>query len=145
MNDSPSIARAMPNPASDALWEEIELARVIPVTRAQIMKMGKDPSTVTKLEDDVWGLGDDSYAATFDLYHQLHCLNALRRIAYGSTYYRSDGKQGNASRSGDDLGSQELHINHCVDILYQALICSGHVNLLTSHWVETQDHPFPDM
>ena len=27
----------------------------------------------------------------------------------------------------------------------QALQCSGNVNLITMHWVETQDYPFPDM
>lgn len=71
-----SIARQFPNPAADAIWmQDIELIRPIPVTREQIIKMGKDPDTVAKLEDDVWGLGDDAYVAALDLFHNLHCLN----------------------------------------------------------------------
>lgn len=81
--DGGSIARQQPNPEADATWDEWELTRVFPVTKDDIIKMGKDPSTVTKLEDDVWGLGDDAYAAIFDVYHQIHCLNSLRHIAYG--------------------------------------------------------------
>jgi hypothetical protein len=39
----------------------------------------------------------------------------------------------------------EIHVNHCVDILVQALQCSSNVNLITMHWVDTQSYPYPDM
>ena len=135
----PSIARAMPNNASDELWDEIELTRVFAVTRADILKMGKDPSTAVKLENELWGLGDDAYATILDVYHQLHCVNALREIAYGKHYHTTMGK------ADGEPTMRELHINHCADILYQAIRCSGNVNLITMHWVETQTYPFPDM
>lgn len=79
-----SIARQQPNPEADAIWDEWELTRVFPITKEDVLKIGKDPSTVAKLEDDIWGLGDDAYAAIFDSYHQIHCLNSLRHIAYGN-------------------------------------------------------------
>jgi hypothetical protein len=78
-----SIAREQPNPIADAQWDEWELTRVYPVSADVIRKMGKNPETVAKLEDSVWGLGDDKYATIFDVYHQVHCLNSLRHIAYG--------------------------------------------------------------
>lgn len=134
----PSLGRQMPNVAADQIWEELELTRVLPVSRADIIRMGKDPSTVAKLEDSVWGLGDDAYVTVLDVYHHLHCLNSLRRIAYGA-YYSEE--MGNATRAS----MTEIHINHCVDMLAQALQCSGNVNLITMHWVETQVYPFPDM
>ena len=81
--DGGSIARQQPNPAADAIWDEWELTRVYPATRETIIKMGSDPSTVAKLENDIWGLGDDAYATIFDVYHQIHCLNSLRHFAYG--------------------------------------------------------------
>ncbi|KAI0477076.1 hypothetical protein GGR56DRAFT_691237 [Xylariaceae sp. FL0804] len=138
--DGGSLARQMPNNASDMIWKEWELTRVIPVTADEIRRMGKDPSTVAKLEDAIWGLGDDAYAAVFDVYHHLHCLNTLRKIAY-------PGRYGNHTAHVDagPEGMHEVHLNHCVDILMQALQCSGNVNLITLHWVETQRWPFPDM
>ncbi|KAH7028123.1 tat pathway signal sequence [Microdochium trichocladiopsis] len=137
--ESPSIARHSPSAELDDIWNEWELTRVYPVTAAQIRSMGKDPSTAAKLEDDVWGLGDDAYAAIFDVYHQLHCLNFLRKLIYPSYYNTSNWHH------ADVEGFFEIHMNHCVDIVMQAIQCSGNVNLITLHWVETQPYPFPDM
>jgi hypothetical protein len=71
-----SIARQSPNPVADAIWQEdIQLIRPIPITREQIVKLGKNPETAAKFEDSIWGLGDDAYVATLDIFHTLHCLN----------------------------------------------------------------------
>ncbi|KAK8923291.1 hypothetical protein VCV18_007354 [Metarhizium anisopliae] len=137
-SNAPSMARELPNPAADQVWEEWELTRVFPITKDQVIKMGKDPAYTAKLEDDIWGLGDDAYAGVLDVYHQLHCLNSLRQIAYGAYY--------NASTVNPKVARlPEIHVNHCVDILMQALQCSGNVNIITLDWVETQTYPFPDM
>ena len=135
-----SIARQNPNKDADAIWAEWELQRVFALSETDIIKLGKDPSTVAKLEDSIWGLGDDAYAATLDVYHQLHCLNALRHIAYGNYYNRSLVNTDTPKPTMD-----VIHVNHCVDIIMQALQCSGNVNFMTLHWVETQTFPFPDM
>lgn len=134
-----SIARQNPNPEADVVWEEWELLRVYPATKADIIRMGKDPSTVAKLEDETWGLGDDAYVTVLDVYHQLHCLNMPRKISYGEYYNQSIGHAENTT------SMREVHINHCVDILMQMIQCSGNVNLITMHWTETQKLPWPDL
>ncbi|KAI0148052.1 hypothetical protein F4776DRAFT_295276 [Hypoxylon sp. NC0597] len=133
-----SIARELPNAAADEIWEEWELSRFYPLTREDIVRMGKDPSTVPKLEDIEWGLGEDAYLGAFDVYHQIHCLNTLRQNAYRDYYHLK-------TRNHSVMGLQEIHINHCVDILLQALQCSGNVNFMTYHWVAGQEYPQPDM
>lgn len=135
-----SIARQLPNPAADEIWDEWEKTRVFPLTRAQIIKMGKNPAYVAKLEDGVFGLGDDAYAGTIDVFHQLHCLNSLRQIVYG-TYYNRSMANGNLTTPT----IHEVHVNHCIDILMQALQCSGNVNVMTMDWVDTRVYPYPDM
>ena len=135
--DKHSIAREMPNDKADKKWAIWEEARMIPISKADVLRLGKDPETAFKLEDSLWGLGDDAYAASLDIFHQLHCLNTLREIAYGGYYNET---MGNAN--SEEL--YEVHLNHCVDILLQALQCSGNVNLLTLHWTETQPFPHPD-
>lgn len=112
--------------------------RVLPITRDAIIRMGKDPSTVAKLEDEIWGLGDDAYASALDVYHQLHCVNMMRQIAYGGYYNQT-------IMDADGASVREVHLNHCVDILIQAIQCSGNVNLITLHWTDTQKLPYPDM
>ncbi|KAI1559509.1 tat pathway signal sequence, partial [Pyrenophora tritici-repentis] len=133
-----SIARQQPNPDSDAIWDEWELTRVYPATREDIIKMGTDPSTVAKLKDDVWGLGDDAYATIFDVYHQIHCLNSLRHIAYSNYYNLSMARV-------HTVKQREIHLNHCIDILLQGIQCNANLDLIPLHWVETQEYPFPDM
>src|SRR3954471_9057260 len=42
---------------------------------------------------------------------------------------------------------QELyftHYDHCVDMLYQNIICTGNTDIITMQWMDTQHHPFPD-
>lgn len=136
--DGASIAREMPNAAADETWEEWELTRFLPLTEADIIKLGKDPSTVPKLDDKQWGLGDNAYIGAFDVYHQIHCLNSLRRIVYRSYYNET-------MPDPEAMGLPEIHVNHCIDILLQAIQCSGNVNFMTYHWVAGQEYPQPDM
>lgn len=133
-----SIARELPNPAAEEIWDGWEEIVWFPITRNDILRMGKDPSTVVKLEHAVWGMGDDAYLADYSMSHQIHCLNSLRKFAYAS-YYNT------TIRNSRKMGMKEVHINHCVDILLQSIQCSGDVNLITYHWLAGQDVPEPDM
>ncbi|OAG13117.1 uncharacterized protein CC84DRAFT_1078602 [Paraphaeosphaeria sporulosa] len=100
--------------------------------------MGKDYTTVAKLEDKDWGLGDNAYAAIFDVYHQLHCLNSLRKVVYGGYYNMSQAR-------ADKVMQRELHMNHCFDILLQSIQCSGNLDMIPLVWMYTQAYPFADM
>ena len=136
--DGASIAREIPNAAADEIWEEWELTHFLPIAEADILKLGKESSTVPKLDDKQWGLGHDAYIGGFDVYHQIHCLNSLRRIIYRSYYNET-------MSDPEDMGLPEIHVNHCIDILLQAIQCSGNVNLMTYRWVAGQEYPQPDM
>ncbi|KAB5572421.1 hypothetical protein GE09DRAFT_1282790 [Coniochaeta sp. 2T2.1] len=128
----------MPNPEAEELWDEYERGRVVAVTRADLVAMNADPEITVKLEDEVWGLGDDAYAAAFDVYHQIHCLNALRKTVYTAYYDQRPVSPFNMTLS-------EIHINHCVDILLQGLKCNANVSLMPMEWHQTQRWPFPQM
>ncbi|KAG6103204.1 hypothetical protein E4U31_002976 [Claviceps sp. LM219 group G6] len=188
-----SIARQFPNPAADAIWtQDIELIRPIPVTREQIIKMGKDPDTVAKLEDDDWGLGDDAYVAALDVFHNLHCLNVLRQAAYATYYNRTIGSSGVLSSIGASTGPEKkgqggllTDIGLSQRTQRRRILCrkstsitaltfcfstsragkrtftcclhppfltadddqpgkSNNLNLVTRHWTEGLEYPFPD-
>ncbi|KAI0546159.1 hypothetical protein F4679DRAFT_558659 [Xylaria curta] len=137
--EQPSIARQMPNPVADSVWEDYERVRPLRLTKSQLIRMGKDPSRVSQYKDKDWGFGDDAYVGDLDVFHQLHCLNTLRQYAYADYYNMtkldaSDGSSLNA-----------VHVNHCVDILLQEIRCSGNVGFITSGWIENMRYPQPDM
>ncbi|KAH6723499.1 hypothetical protein BKA61DRAFT_685946 [Leptodontidium sp. MPI-SDFR-AT-0119] len=104
--------RQRPNPTADKVWDEILIDRFIPISRAEIVKMGKNPDTAVKLLDSDWGLGGDAYAAGLDVFHQLHCVDFLRRTAYGTYYNETSPLQ-----AGGKLHMAEVHVNHCVDLV----------------------------
>ncbi|RDW63337.1 hypothetical protein BP6252_10882 [Coleophoma cylindrospora] len=133
----PSIGRQLPNTEADKIWAEIELTRTIPITADEVRKLGKDPATVAKFEDSFWHLGPDAYMAQIDVFHQLHCLNSLRKLAYPEIY-----GEPNTSTTFPELFL--VHHNHCIDILMQHIMCQASPEMYTMQWVETQTYPFPD-
>lgn len=68
-----SIAREEPGPENDAVWAQFEKVLTHVVTRDDIIKLGKDPDTVSRFDDEYWGLGDDAYMAQLDVMH-VSCL-----------------------------------------------------------------------
>lgn len=101
-------ARRLPNLIDEAIWDEWEATDVIPITSSEIKAMGKDPATAAKLEDSSWNLGNDAYAGILDVFHQIHCLNQLRKFAYRDYY---DMKIANADPEYETM--HEIHTNHC--------------------------------
>lgn len=131
--DNPSIGRQFPNPEADTLWDEFALTRTIVISAEDVRKLGKDPETVAKFEDDYWHLGENAYMAQLDVFHQLHCLNTFRHLAYPQYY-----------EAHVDHPLWYIHLNHCMDVLMQNIMCNANTDLVTMQWMETQAIPQPD-
>lgn len=136
---NPSLARQDPSFQTDKIWEDLELIRILPITKKDVIKMGKNPETVAAFDNDYWGLGDDAYMASLDVFHHLHCLNMLRRKAFGDFPTHPI-----PITPEKYLKLQWTHLKHCTDILYQNIMCNANTELYTLNWMETQQMPFPD-
>ncbi|KDR68280.1 hypothetical protein GALMADRAFT_78890, partial [Galerina marginata CBS 339.88] len=132
----PSIYRGYPTPEIDAAWRRISQdVKFIRLTREQVLKLGKEvtPSKV-KLRDEDGG----GYLTSLEFPHQLHCLDRLRKYSYREYYEISD---------PDFHVNPELfrmHLDHCVEILRQSLMCSADVGMITFEWVRGFNSPYPD-
>lgn len=71
------------------------------------------------LEDEEGG-----HLVTIEAIHHLHCLNQLRQQIYHEYYY-PDVSEWNSTKGFH-------HVDHCIDILRQVLMCQGDVSLLVS-------------
>ncbi|KAM7184700.1 protein of unknown function (DUF3328) domain containing protein [Naviculisporaceae sp. PSN 640] len=141
LRDNTSIWRMPPSPEVDAAWDYLsaEDMQIITVSASDIHLSGKDPAISVKAPES-WGLGSDAYIAQVEVFHQIHCLNELRKdIHY--TYYYGEKKP------------TELHLahrGHCIHMLLQVLMCNADVGIITHNWVrdERYDGPkiraFPD-
>ncbi|KAF5671243.1 hypothetical protein FHETE_4213 [Fusarium heterosporum] len=125
-----------PDPAVDEAWEDLENIRVFPITENEVRRLGKDPELLVKFPPE-YGLGNNAYMAQIDMFHQIHCLNLLRHLAWAE-YHRN----GTAKKPFSEL--HWIHVSHCTDILMQNLMCNGNLDIITFNWVETQTNPFPD-
>ena len=140
IDDEPgAIFRQEPSPAVDHAWATISDTRPFGISRAAIIGLGKDPLTAVKFNDD-FGLGGETYAGRLDVFHQIHCLDALRREAYWDYYYAHKYPGGVNSTSA----LHKLHLSHCVYYLLQNIMCAGNVDIYTHFWTDTLDGPWPD-
>ncbi|KAM0667659.1 hypothetical protein ACQRIU_003524 [Beauveria bassiana] len=81
------------------------------------------------------------YMASLGLFHQIHCLNMLRKFIY-LDYYKE---------KTPDWFSQPylrahavLFRDHCVDMIREAIMCHGDTSLIVYHWIDGYKDPVPD-
>ncbi|EED83399.1 predicted protein [Postia placenta Mad-698-R] len=125
----PSIFRGSPSPELDAAWDRISTVRPIAITDDDLSRAGKPilPSLV-KINND------GRYIAELEVVHQLHCLNMLREFTHPEKY----------SHGEEDPELYRNHIDHCIEMLRQQIMCTGDTGLVTFHWVEGHVSPWPD-
>lgn len=87
--------------------------------------------TSVTLHDDSPG-GGDGHLVTLDVYHTLHCVNRARKALYPA-YYTSPNRP----------EVDRAHVEHCLDLLRQVLMCHGDVALHTYQWRDDVRVPWP--
>ncbi|KAK7937206.1 Cyclochlorotine biosynthesis protein O [Apiospora aurea] len=75
--------------------------------------------------------GEGGYTAGLDVFHTLHCVNALRKALHPD-YYST-----HSHRS-------QFHVEHCLDILRQAVQCYGSTTLIPTRFFEGREHNYID-
>ncbi|KAK8022820.1 Cyclochlorotine biosynthesis protein O [Apiospora rasikravindrae] len=69
------------------------------------------------------------YTAGLDVFHTLHCVNAVRKAIH-SDYYGTHHSQ--------------FHVEHCLDVLRQAVQCYGSTTLIPTRFFEGVEHNYID-
>ncbi|KAF9560661.1 hypothetical protein CPC08DRAFT_707948 [Agrocybe pediades] len=136
--DRPSEYGGEPSEEIDAKWRRISVAlKPTRLSREDIVALGKNPdspSLVRFAEED-----GGAYMATIEMNHQLHCLDVLRKYTYHGHYETFDPI---FTYPTPDIFRK--HLDHCVDIIRQNLMCSADVGMITYEWVKGVSVPYPD-
>ncbi|CEJ81062.1 hypothetical protein VHEMI01212 [[Torrubiella] hemipterigena] len=111
-----------PTPNMDEAWDGLEEFWTV-------LLEGDEADNVrdqTLLQNGYWVTG-------LDVFHQLHCLDSLRRATYPE-FYEHEGTPDH----------WHLHIDHCVDYLRQAIMCHGDTSPMTFKWHASAQRYGPD-
>ncbi|KIW86210.1 hypothetical protein Z517_01605 [Fonsecaea pedrosoi CBS 271.37] len=131
--------RGMPASTSsdDTIWTwMVETAVVLNVSREEMYSSGNAAAleTVVELDQDNGG----GFMGTLEVFHQLHCLNVLRKWTYWDHYVDTD------PFFQTRADHRREHADHCIDVLRQALMCKSDLGLILFHWVKDIQIPSPD-
>ncbi|PCH36658.1 hypothetical protein WOLCODRAFT_82383, partial [Wolfiporia cocos MD-104 SS10] len=134
--EHPSIYRGPPNAALDAAWEEISAgAKLTRIPEGDLQELGKtDRPSIVKLDREVGG----GILVDFEISHQLHCLNMLRQHTYFDYY-----SQFNEDYQADP-DFYRIHLDHCLEMMRQIMMCTGDVGTITFDWVRGHKSPYPN-
>lgn len=80
----------------------------------------------------------DGWFASFEGFHYIHCLHNLWKTHYPE-YYVEEAKF--AQEHPDEWLE---HVDHCVDMLRQKLMCDADSGLVTYSWLKNHYNPHPN-
>ncbi|KAF4624073.1 hypothetical protein G7Y89_g14100 [Cudoniella acicularis] len=131
-----SIFRAEPSSETDAAWDDIaaEAYEVILVDESTLERAGFNPERYFKAPAS-WGHGEGQFPVQIDVFHQIHCLNALRKQMHYQHYF------GDEFPNGPDK-MHWMHQRHCLHMVLQSLMCNANVDIVPHRWVENDAVPF---
>ncbi|OJJ42007.1 hypothetical protein ASPZODRAFT_2129235 [Penicilliopsis zonata CBS 506.65] len=110
-----TIYQGPPSPERDAAWNELYgfgVSRIPKSDAAQLV------NRTVPIPDD-----PGYYVVSLNVFHQLHCLNMLRKRIWSKEDFPAD----------HELMGME-HIEHCIDALRQSLMCSADITPLPWAW-----------
>lgn len=132
------IYRRPPSPEVDAAWNRLANIKPIVISRSDVIQLGRDPTVAAKWPES-FGFGSDAYIGRIDVFHQIHCLDWLRREANFDHYY---GRKWPPGTTASDM--HRTHVSHCIYLLLQNLMCNANVDIYTHYWADAQLNAFPD-
>lgn len=130
---SPPLWHQAPSAESDKYWDDnFMVGDMFLITADDMRRLGKDPDKHVSIPDD-WGYGDKRYLTRFDHTHQLHCLDALRRVVF-------------AEHNGINTSSaaEMNHFEHCVWSILDYLTCHVTYDTYNYVWMDDFAQPVPD-
>ncbi|KAG2361938.1 hypothetical protein BDR07DRAFT_1408130 [Suillus spraguei] len=134
--DFPSIYRGHPSPEIDAAWARIA-DNVVPTRMSleEILKAGEVylPSKV-KYPAKFGG----GFMVSLEVTHELHCLNFLRKASWPEYYGPKD------ISFQDTPEVVRMHLDHCIEMIRQNIMCNADVTMITWDWVERHKFAYPN-
>ncbi|KAL5386142.1 hypothetical protein DPSP01_004226 [Paraphaeosphaeria sporulosa] len=122
-----------PSAKVDQLWEDLVPQRMMVISEDVFQTINASMHSVKAPSN----LGKGRLAA-FEGFHYIHCLHNLWKTHYPE-YYTEEAKFATENRE-----EWLEHVDHCVDMLRQKLVCDADPGLITYNWLENHYNPHPN-
>ncbi|KAI1208509.1 uncharacterized protein F4807DRAFT_468719 [Annulohypoxylon truncatum] len=131
-----------PSPTVDRLWRDLAVNWTAVSIPEPLGNRANLAGSALIRRGDKDGNPTLQYLASVEVFHQLHCLDLLRKAAQPNYDYYS--QLGEPMFHDDSLYQLSTHIGHCLDILRQSLTCNPDHALIGYVHVDGQDFPVPN-
>ncbi|OKL63125.1 hypothetical protein UA08_01259 [Talaromyces atroroseus] len=123
-----------PGPEVDQMWHDlVNSGAMFTLSPEEFAVLNDNPKTGVKLTHDPEG----RYVGTLAATHQIHCVNSLRKGLWFNYKHYMDVHDELFS----DNNSPAEHLIHCVEMLRNAVMCSGDVSVITYNWKPGHEAP----
>ncbi|ESK82890.1 hypothetical protein Moror_1378 [Moniliophthora roreri MCA 2997] len=113
------IYREKPSPEVDKAWEDLYAFQLTKISKREADQL---VNKTTRLTYD-----PDHYLVELDVFHQLHCLNMIRKTLH-SDYYKSM-----KTDEVEDPATTD-HVVHCIDHIRRSIMCASDVSPNVFQW-----------
>ncbi|KAJ5033646.1 uncharacterized protein L3040_008758 [Drepanopeziza brunnea f. sp. 'multigermtubi'] len=115
--------KGIPRPELDDAWNELIANVNQRVNKDEAKKAGFESTELADGSGDLYGMPA--------VFHNLHCLYALRRSMFPNVYVEDP----DVVPPGPN--QINVHADHCFDIIRQAIMCQGDMSLYYFYWPKT--------
>ncbi|KAK2589891.1 hypothetical protein QQS21_012431 [Conoideocrella luteorostrata] len=112
----------------EALYNDIGMSQISAESAARL------PNATTPLSGD-----PSQYMVELDVFHQLHCLNLMRKLVYPEVF-KLDLTSGSA-----EAEDNVYHMEHCYDQLRQSIQCASDVSTIYWEWSREKKKMFGNL
>ncbi|KAH8822950.1 hypothetical protein DL96DRAFT_1619954 [Flagelloscypha sp. PMI_526] len=91
-----------------------------------ISRIQKDEAALLPNKTSAIPGDEDHYIVSLHVFHDLHCLNALRQALYDDYYHKWNMSD----------PSHAIHLSHCIDSLRKTLMCNPDLGVIVWQWDE---------
>lgn len=122
-DDPPSIYQLRPSPEVDRAWDRLSAGPAVPLTTEEVVRLGWDPKTLWPVPQEELEGDEVRYWGLIDVFHQVHCLNELRKTAFPAYYGDRREKHKFVPLPYED------HLLHCQYSLLKAVTCHADLEI----------------
>jgi len=123
-----SIYQGPPTPKTEDAWNKLLNAGIVTLNQNEASRLLNETTPYREKPG--------TFLAAIEVFHQLHCLNTIRRSHYG-TLPSLPLTPSHPDRASADAALAR-HVDHCIDALRQMIMCHGDTTMLPYDWDEEE-------